>query len=157
LDLLDVSGYAVLFSEFHAKPALAESVAAAWDEYLNPKSSATRPAQIIAAAIHLGNPLGFLPHRGTVRTSWRMAVTRAMRAVPQRPAVGRAFPLGEEVPVHDSDLVRLFASDRYGIRYMGIDVAIYRLLKKGIDSSVDFGRAGFDIGRAIEYQKRRLN
>ena len=156
LDLLEISGYAILLSEFYAKPALAEKVVSTWEKYLS-SGAEPHPVRTIAAAIHLGNPLGFLPHRGTVRINWRMAVAQKLRSLPHRRVVrGRDFIAVDEVPVHDSPLVRVVAADRTGMFYMGVDIAIERLLKSvPVGSEVDFGRSHRDLGRAIQREIHR--
>ena len=60
LDLMDISGYVYLFSDYHDAPHLKEIVAKVWNEYLN-QGSVRQILQFLAVAI--------LAHRISVRAS----------------------------------------------------------------------------------------
>jgi hypothetical protein len=147
-DLIALSGYAVLFAEYHNNPELAEVVKMAWDEHFDNKRSAL-PG--IAAAVQFENYKFRLPHRGIIRSNWSIRVEELLRRLPKKVVVQGRF---SEVmsAVHPSPLVRTCANanDADGIE---IFVALYLSLRAEA-TGLDWGfKRPKDFRRRIEREQ----
>lgn len=85
LDLMDISGYMYLFSDYHDAPYLKEIVAKEWDEYLD-QDSTKQKLQVFALAVSLTESAVELAHRSIIRTGWKQTVVRRLKDVERREA-----------------------------------------------------------------------
>ena len=112
LDLMDISGYAYLLSDYHETPHLKEPIVEAWDKYLNEEQENQR-LQSLAAAASLSESGFEIEHRGINRTRWKQMIQRLLANVERQeipPDPNRIIidPEPDTVPVHESALVRIF-------------------------------------------------
>jgi hypothetical protein len=106
---MDVSGYARLFSEYHDKPELWQTVQALWDTYLG---MAPQALKMLSAVTSLEQIQFTLPHRSMLRGTWESEVRQVLSKLHKRVAVeGRYSQV--EVFTHPSPLVRLVANDEF--------------------------------------------
>ncbi len=130
LDLLDVSGYALLLSEFHEKKALWTIVRSTWVRYL---AEAGKIGAIVALVSFVESGLGGKPH-DILRTRWQRQVEGKLAHLPRRPVNDDAWYLANETEaVHSSRLVQVIASRAGALSYDGHDifVALYLARKPG--------------------------
>ena len=159
LDLMDISGYVYLFSDYHDAPYLKEIVAKEWDEYLD-KDSPKQRLQILAVAVSLTESAFELAHRSIVRTGWKQTVERRVKDVERREAPrdgSHLFVDFEPVVMHKSPLVRIFARKHLPSSHDGIDIFLEKYVRQregGKD--LDFGwHRRRDIEEEIEREERR--
>jgi hypothetical protein len=141
LDAVDLSGYALIYSELHQNPELWEACREIWDRYLSGADGAER-LQTIATWIAFENRrLGFSP-RGMVRQGWERGLSQALAELPRgAPRGGRFFAPGRVE--HPSSLIRHIApnDDMIGMlrgEATEVFVALY-LAKLDAAAELDFG------------------
>lgn len=71
LDVMDVSGYARLLADYHKNEELWNELAAAWDKYLAEKHEQS-PVPLLVAAVAITEAAFEIPHRGVLRTTWKL-------------------------------------------------------------------------------------
>ena len=147
LDLMDISGYAYLLSDYHETPHLKEPIVEAWDKYLNEEQENQR-LQSLAAAASLSESGFEIEHRGINRTRWKQMIQRLLANVERQeipPDPNRIIidPEPDTVPVHESALVRIFAGRSHPFPYMpydGIDIFIAKYVRQQeVGENLDFG------------------
>lgn len=125
VDLLSISGYALIFAELHGNPALWQPVRGIWDGFLGrPEGGASAP--VIAASIaYRESRLGLGP-RDMLRT-WDQRTGAILNQLP-RAAPRHEFGSGEVQ--HASALIRAIGGSRLlGVaRMAGLDVFVTRYL-----------------------------
>lgn len=160
LDVMDVSGYAKLLSEFHGNNVLWEIVTKAWHAYLA-KNREQSPLPLLALAIAFTEGGFEIPHRAVLRTTWQQKVDRKLESVPRHDVFHRGSLSSETVIDHDSALIRVFAQGRYGSFHDGIDVFItYYLRNIEGGRELEFGAKRRDLQESIEREEsnqRRQN
>ena len=161
LDLMDISGYAYLLSDYHETPRLKEPVVIAWDTYLSGEAESSL-LQSLAAAVAFSESGFQIEHRSTLRTRWKQIIQELLRDVEREGVdLGAGVPhflSGYEiVPVHDSPLVRIFAKDLNFLFYDGIDIFIAKYVRnREGGENLDFGRHGYrDLKEAIRREENR--
>ncbi|MGF6610451.1 hypothetical protein OKW45_005373 [Paraburkholderia sp. WSM4175] len=133
LDLMDVSGYALLLSELYENKTLWTIVRSAWDRYL---ADSGKTAAIVALVNFVESSLGAKP-RDILRTGWQRRVEKKLAQLPHKPVAGDAWYLANETEVvHPSRLVQAMASRINSLDYDGIDifVALYLGGKAGSEN-----------------------
>ena len=158
LDLIDLTGYAILFSELYSNATISHSIVNLWSDYLNTTDRAVpmSKASFLASAISLTDSAFELAHRSLIRTSWRQQVSQRLRQLERRPVSGRGRGIfwNETVVVHDSPLVRLYATTDV-IMYDGIDLFIERCLRTRDDGrELQFGNRHGRLDRAMTRRQR---
>jgi hypothetical protein len=139
IDLIDLSGYGLLFAEFHNKPEMKQIVFSVWDTFT---TGNLEHKKLFASAVELTESTFGIPYRGVNRTTWKQRVRNVLATLPskERYKRGGISFLSDPIVFHDSALVRLFASDDYGIRD-GITIFIYYYFSNTPEfSSLSFGR-----------------
>ena len=143
LDLMDMSGYVYLLSDYHETPHLKEPIVKAWDKYLSEEQENQR-LQSLAAAVSLSESGFEIEHRGINRTRWKQMVERLLRNVerqeipPYPTQIIHTEP--DTIPVHKSPLVRIFARDLDFLSYDGIDIFLAKYIRQREDEeNLDFG------------------
>ena len=114
LDLMDISGYAYLLSEYHDEPLLKEPIEQAWSTYLNEESENQR-LQFLAAAVSLTESSFEIAHRSMLRHGWKQIIQKLLKNVkhkkiPYIPSSRISIQFEPDtIPIHKSPLVRVFA------------------------------------------------
>lgn len=137
-DALDLSGYALIYSELHHNPALWEACERPWKGLLAGEDGTSRLRALAMMHLHEQNLFGITP-RSTGRTRWQMALEHQLLELP-RGASRHPFRSG---PVqHDSPLIRRLApeDDLGGMHLKAADVFVVRFLE------VLPNAAGLDFG-----------
>lgn len=155
LDLMSISGYAKVLADYHGDPTLWQAVTAAWDEYLASQDQPTEPA--LAAAVSLTESGFEIPHRAILRTGWERKVSVRLADVPRHEERSEGAFMPHTVIDHESEIVRLLATDRVATLYDGIDVFIYYYMRSrqgGV--ALDFGRTRRSLSEALNRRSRKL-
>jgi len=151
MDLMDICGYAKVFSEVHKNPGIWDLIVEKLDEFMSQPPDGSR-INLFAMAVLVSEMDFEIPHRAVLRTSWRMAVTRNLSQLPQQRLTGRRGEFGGTCADHPSELIRELSSGHYGISHDGIDVFISYYVREVPDgAAVNFGGKRRDMRRG---QKR---
>ena len=159
LDLMDISGYAYLLSDYYDTTCLKEAIVQVWNEYLD-QDSAQSLLQFLAAAISLSESALEIAHRGINRTRWLQIIQRRLRDVERQEVdldYGDILGGTETVVIHKSPLVRVFAKDCFGLSYDGIDIFIAKYVRQREGGqNLNFSRLRYrDMGEAIRREESR--
>jgi len=155
LDVMDVSGYAKLLSDFHGNTALWQIVTSAWDAYLA-KNREQSPLPLLAIAIAFTEAAFEISHRAVLRTSWQQRIAHKLATVPRHEEFYRGSLASDIVIDHESALIRLFAQEPLGRFHDGIDVFVaYYLRNVEGGESLDFGTRRRDLRESIEREEHR--
>ena len=158
LDLMDISGYAYLLSDYHGTPRLKETIVKVWDEYLDQDSTQPR-LEFFAAAVSLTESAFEIAHRGINRTKWMQVIERRLSSVEGQEVnvdSGGILSDTETVVIHESPLVRVLAKNRE-LSYDGIDIFLAKYVCQREDGgNLDFGRSQYrDLEEAIRIEENR--
>ncbi len=154
LDVMDISGYAKLLSEFHGNNALWKIVTTVWDDYLA-RDREQSPLPLLAGAVAFTEAGFEIPHRAVLRTTWQQKIDSKLANVSRHEFFHRGSLSSETVIDHDSALIRVFAQGRYGSFHDGIDVFItYYLRSVEGGGDLDFGAKRRDLQEAVEWEER---
>jgi hypothetical protein len=107
IDAMELSGYALIFSELHRNPKLWEVCQKVWRGYFQETGGKDR-LTIVAAMHKYQRNLFALTHRATVRTRWQMAANEILGNLPR---CAPTHPWGEGEVQHESALIRRIAPD----------------------------------------------
>ena len=163
LDLMDISGYAYLLSDYHETPRLKEPIVKAWDKYLNEEQE-NQHLQSLAAATLLSESGFEIEHRGINRTRWSQMIQRLLedverQEIPPDPNRRVILPEFETVPVHENALVRVFARKLdFLLSYDGIDIFLAKYVRQRENGEdLDFGgrRNRRDLEEDIRREENR--
>jgi hypothetical protein len=155
IDIVDLSGYALIYSEFHQDHALWEDCRTIWDRYLGAENGEQALRTVAAWIAYEKSCIGFSP-RGIVRQRWERSLSEALGELPRGPAQRDRFYEPGEVE-HPSPLIRHLApdDDLIGMLHgdaIAVFVAIYLAKREGA-AGLDFGlRDGLekDLQEAME-------
>jgi hypothetical protein len=138
LDLVELSGYAILVSELRQTPELWNVARSLWDRYLGDDKDGPARMQFLRNALRIVD-VPTLGARGEVlRTGWRMQIFQLLKDLPPGAAPSGEEPYGAVLRrrvEHASALVRVLARRPFGGFYRGIDifVAVYFASLEGND------------------------
>lgn len=159
MDLLAISGYAKLFSEFLDNNELWEKVKKSWDTYL--ESEEIIKPEFFVLLINLSESSYGISHRSMNRMNWQNKVEYILKNLPKKNIYNRnrgtfSIPSSRVLVNHKSALVRLFSKEEYHSHYDGIDIFIkYYLNTLDIPDTFKYGRRGHrDLTRAIDSEKK---
>lgn len=156
LDLMELSGYARLMADYHGNGQIWQIVVNAWDEYFANRGGES-PLPLLAGVIAFTEGAFEIPHRGVLRTNWKMRVSRQLSNVPRREVYSRHHIASHTVIDHDSPLIRIFAREPFGSFHDGIDIFItfYLRTKDGADK-LDFGWKRRDLQDSVDRETRNV-
>jgi hypothetical protein len=149
IDLMVLSGFAYIFSEFHGNPKLWDVCRSRWEAYLGEPSGAQYLDRIAGMHNYQRN-LFAITHRATMRTRWEMAANQALANLPR--AQPTSWYDDGEVE-HASRLIRRIAprpSD-LGSPFHASDVFVVLYLAQRPEASgLDFGVADWAARELVE-------
>jgi hypothetical protein len=156
LDLMELSGYAKLMADYHNNDQLWQIVVDAWNEYFA-TTGGVIPLPLLAGSIAFTEGAFEIPHRGVLRTNWKMRISRRLSDVPRNEVFSRHFIGSHKEIDHESALIRIFAQEPYGSFHDGIDIFItfYLRAKEGADQ-LDFGWKRRDLQDSLERETRKV-
>ncbi len=111
----------------------------AWNKYFAERGDEP-PLPLLAGSIAFTEGAFELPHRGVLRTNWKMRISHRLSDVPRHEVFSRHFIASHTKIEHESALIRIFARELHGSFHDGIDIFItfYLRTKDGADQ-LDFG------------------
>jgi hypothetical protein len=140
LDVLDLSGYALIFSELHKDESFQQTCEDIWKRYLGEDDGEHRIKFVAALLEHKRRRFGLSP-RSILRTRWEMRLGAELRKLPRRETRREPF-FHDTAAVHDSPLIRELApGDDLGmVGVQASDVFVVRFLRN-LESAgdLDFG------------------
>lgn len=135
LELMDISGYAYLLSDYHETHGLKEPIIEAWDEYFNHDQEESR-LQFLANAVSFSEAVFGVAPRDTNRIRWKQIISQRLsdverEEIPPDPNRITVDPEPRTVPIHQSPLVRIFARHpSYLQSYDGVDIFIAKYVRQ---------------------------
>ena len=143
MELLDIGGYALVYSELHGTPELWTTARDVFDRYFKPPDGIDRMKVVAAMYQHQGTTLG-LTARSLVRDRWKGSLSNRLGALERRVG-GDEF--GGGGVVHESALIRRIVPD-HGLLddlYFDVgDILVVRYLQTLVAANgLDFGIAGW--------------
>ncbi|MBM7624272.1 hypothetical protein [Sporohalobacter salinus] len=152
LDLMDISGYGLILSEFHEKDQLWKEIKKVWEEYLETSGeSSFSKEKIFSSVVQLSENSLELSNRELVRTEWNQKIEKLFSSIPEEYRGG--IP-GEKIVLHESPLVRIFCDGGLGSLYNGIDIFVGMYLsKRDPVSDIDFGWKKDDLEEKVNKEK----
>ena len=81
IDVMELSGYALLLSEYHQKSEIWTPVENVWKVYLDKTPGAIK---LLAAIVGLENIRFQIPHRGIIRSQWSISIHQLLATLPTR-------------------------------------------------------------------------
>ncbi|MDH5328169.1 MAG: hypothetical protein OEZ68_22030 [Gammaproteobacteria bacterium] len=156
LDLMELSGYARLMADYYGNDQIWQIVVDAWDKYFADRGEDS-PLPLLAGVIAFTEGAFEIPHRGVLRTNWKMRVSRQLSNVPRHEVYSRHHIASHTVVDHDSPLIRIFSREPYGSFHDGIDIFItfYLRIKDGADQ-LDFGWKRRDLQESLDREARNV-
>ena len=163
LDLMDMSGYVYLLSDYHDGPRLKDPIVKAWDGYLDQDSAESR-LQFLAAIVSFSESVFGTGPRDINRTRWKQMIQQRLsdverEEIPSHPNRITIDPEPRTVPVHESALVRIFAGRSQPFHYMpydGIDIFIAKYIRQQeVGENLDFGWRRRDLREEIRREENR--
>ena len=162
LDMMSISGYAFLFSDYHDELSLKQPMVQIWDTYLNEEAESQR-LQSLAVSVSLSESGIEIEHRSLLRTRWKQVVQKLLSDVEREEipinynlvAISGILAEPETFPKHKSPLVRVLARHPDYLFYDGIDIFIakYVHLREG-EEKLDFGwKRRRDLAEQIKREK----
>lgn len=139
MDLLDISGYAMVFAEYHQQSALWDNCRALWENYLEGDDGKARLQFLSVVSSHHQHLFAISP-RATIRTKREMYLSQLLSQLP-RGGSQQMFSDGEVE--HASPLIRRIAPSPAGMGMMFLnatDIFVARYLMRRNDAGgLDFG------------------
>lgn len=163
MDLLELSGYAILFAELHQSPSLQEACFQQWDKYLQPSMRRKR-LEWFSAVISYNRGLYAITPRSVIRTNWKIKFDKLLRDFPRKSPPNRlnlrslAF-MDVQIIDHPSTLIRVMGgqSNNYLAFFDGLDVfADLYLAKLAETEGIRIGLRD-RVSDAIEQSRRYQN
>ena len=154
LDLMELSGYSRLMAEYHNNDQLWSIVVTAWSKYIA-DLGAESPLPLLAGVIAITAGGFEIPHRGVLRTNWKMRIGQRLLDVPRREILSRGFDGSHSEIDHESPLIRIFARGPHG-SYDGIDIFVTYYLRtiEGAET-LEYGRIRRNLQESLDREVRR--
>lgn len=163
LDLMELSGYVYLLSDYHDTQRLKQPILNAWNKYLDQDSP--QRLQFLAEIVSLSESVFGTTPRDLSRTRWKLIIRqhledadieqRAFEDPHSRFAYSQLDPV--IVIMHDSPLVRIFASPDFPFHANGIDIFIAKYVRSRQDGqNLNFGhRRQREFSEEIQREEAR--
>lgn len=156
LDLIDISGYAFLMSDYHDELRLKQPIIKEWNHTLT-KNPPMLSLKGLAAVVSLSEEGFTLPHRSINRIRWQQTVSKYFRGVESQEILGRRYIVPETIAKHESSLIRTFAQflDWHDL-YDGLDIFVAKyILQCDGGEDLDFGERRRSLYKALEREDKR--
>ena len=132
LDLMDISGYAKLMTDYYRNEKLWNTVTTIWNSRAE-NAEVSIPHTLIAVVQYTESDVLHIAQREDVRYKWKQRITEKLQDVPRNKNYISSYRIHETVIDHDSPLIRVFANDDHlsgGSDFNGIDVFLNYYLKQ---------------------------
>jgi hypothetical protein len=160
IDLIDVSGYALLISDYCENKDIENSVQKVWDDYLNTEKKA-RLEQLAAILTYSEGFFASLPYRSILRQKWFQQIHDYLQQnvkVEQdwyQPRGALGYQERRKVS-HSSPLIQAFLSRTMGLSFEGDNIFIDRYLSKIPESEgLSFSHKQGNIDDILSREEKR--
>lgn len=141
IDLLNISGYAYIFAEYHNKVDIWNDCKSVWDTYMKIEAAPQQLETLAALSKHHKNLFGTIAPRDTLRSRWQIDLANLLNSLPRQNVDNNYFTRS---PIdHLSEFIRNIAPFDGSMPFMSVDamdVFIVKYLFERQDSSgLDFG------------------
>ena len=156
LDMMDVSGYAFLLSEYHNEPRIKNAVVQAWDGILN--ENAKIILRLTSTVINVNNTGFPIDQRFTNRVKWQQLVTQHLTGIERKSSTSDSVHDSIRAYYdidHSSPLVRVCARGLPMFLPDGTDIFIAMYIRHRKDAEgFDFRRPGYsDVADQIDREE----
>ncbi|MEX2462140.1 MAG: hypothetical protein WD469_12745 [Paenibacillaceae bacterium] len=130
LDLLEISGYAKIMSEYYEDENWWKVIQEMWDKYLE-DHDLLKTVELFTTAIKITEQAFEIAHRSTLRFSWRQYIEAHLSHIPKREIYSENRFTPRILVLHSSVLLRILAKGEYSSFHNfrdGIGVFIYYYL-----------------------------
>jgi hypothetical protein len=160
LDLIELSGYTKLFSEYYKRDDLWEKVKQTWNLYLSENTQ--KKMEFMATLIRFEEQRPTISSSSLHRTGWSQSIFRLFSneidliSDDRSKGRGQFAVIGyETIALHESPLVRLFATDRFHSYYDGTDIFISEyFLTHPEAQKIEFQRKSKDLKDGLEREDK---
>ncbi|MEP5700627.1 MAG: hypothetical protein ABJN43_18530 [Sneathiella sp.] len=154
IDLITISGYAKLLSEYYKNPDLWEITAQIWDQYLEKDQGGER-LKFISLTLNVNETNFYVVPRGEMRFQWQRAIRGKLSEVPRREVYSKGMYFPQEIADHESSLVRILAiRDSYNF-YKPTDIFCHFYLSSRKETGdLSFTKHSKDLNRALGQEER---
>lgn len=154
LDLMDISGYAYLLSEYHNNNDVWSKVVKIWDDYLK-ANDVHKVLNYLVKIIEITESSFEIPHRGILRTSWLQKIERLFSELPRKEIIIRGSISSDKITIHQSPLVRIFSNEHFYNSFDGIDIFVnFYLAPKFKSHGIKLKRRKSDIEERLEFENQ---
>lgn len=141
IDLINLSGYAYIYAEYHNKPDLWNQCKCVWDNYLASKSELPRIQLLSFLTYHHNSLVGTISPRENLRSRWAIHLGNTLNDLPRK-SNGSSFYSQPRVE-HTSEFIRNIAPFDSRMPFMtvhALDVFVAKYFLERSDSTgLDFG------------------
>jgi len=160
LDLIELSGFIKLFSEYYKNDQLWNEVVKTWDLYLSEHTE--RRLELMATLINFEESRPSISASSLHRTTWSQQALRFLFENVQRVADERDRGHGifstigyEELALHESALVRIFSTDKLLNFYDGTDIFIDSYFSKRAEAQrIKFNRKSDRLKDSLDREEK---
>ena len=140
LDLIELSGYAYIYSEYHQNPVFWRICKDLWDHFLG-SIDTERILNQFATEIYHSKHLFVITPRSLNRTNWEIRLNRSLEKFPRKPKLVYSFH-ALHILEHPSRLIRILGgTDDFALNYYHASDVFISLYLKTLSTStgLDFG------------------
>jgi hypothetical protein len=149
VDLLELSGYALLLSDYHRDKRLWSVVSGVWDNYLDARDGGDTVKMLLLLCSTSNEPME-IAHRSGVRYGWLSRVGREFESIEKSYRVERGSFGYQESIVHQSPIVRVYANGRGLSSFNGTELFILKYLSGHLaDPDFDLGWKNLNLQRSL--------
>ncbi len=137
VDLMDLSGYARIYSELHQNPGIWATCEKKWDEYLSGLSDVGGTLSFYVTTFYYRESLGKLIPRDVLRSNWEIDLNSELRK--RKLIDDHRYPhhgIDDEVLGHPSAFIRAFCFGKYEPHYSAVDMFFLTYLKQRSEAAL---------------------
>jgi hypothetical protein len=157
VDLLELSGYALLLSDYHRDDGLWRVVKGVWDNYLDAVDG-DRTVKMLLILFSASSEAMEIAHRSGVRYGWLSRVGREFESIKRSHRVEKGSFGYDESIVHPSPIVRVYANGRGLSSFNGTELFILKFLSGHVaDPDFDLGWKTLNLQRSLDHASQEAD
>lgn len=141
VELLELSGYAKLLSDFHEDSSIWNEVLSSWNEYFEKDTNKTH--ERIVSILNIVGKSMFFDDRSSFRNNWKSAIKQKLDTLPKQKSTSQdkysLFSRTRYEVVHNRKIVKVVASsyDEHYDGYDGMDIMFVEYLEPRFKGIID--------------------
>jgi hypothetical protein len=141
VELLELSGYAKLLSDFHEDSSIWNEVLYSWNEYFEKDTNKTH--ERIVSMLNIVGKSMFFDDRSSFRNNWKSAIKQKLDTLPKQKSTSQdkysLFSRTQYEVVHNRKIVKVVASsyDEHYDGYDGMDIMFVEYLEPRFKGIID--------------------